>query len=419
MFISNLLQRACLLVGLAITAITSAMPSPVLASPLATPPPPAGVATLSAAVNAAWQRSPQARSLEAQRNEVQAGNEAAQALMAGSPVIGLAHRSDRLNDNLGRRESELSLAAPIWLAGQQTARRQLAQANTTDLAAQLANTRLQLAGEVRERMWAVAAAREALTDAQEHLAHLTALSDEVMRRVNAGDLARTDGLLAQQEVLAARAAVTLAQAHLNEPLARWRTLTGLNQVPPAEAETSSSATLEAHPRMIMAHTVLQQAQAALGVAHAVRTNPLTVGVAIRREHENASAAAKHSLAVSVQIPLGNNTLNRVQTTAAQTRIDRANAELAQTKATLAAEIDLARSQLTATREALENMTARTALAREHARLIEKAFRLGERPLTDTLRAQALVHEAHLLELHQRVALGLAHARLNQALGILP
>lgn len=417
MFISRLLQPACLLVGLTITAITSAMPSTLLATPLA--PAPAEISTLSAALNAAWQRSPQARSLEAQRNEVQAGNEAAQTLMAGAPVMGLAHRSDRWNDNLGRRESELSLAAPIWLPGQQAARRRLAQANTTDLAAQLANTRLLLAGEVRERMWAVAAAREALVEAQEHLAHLAALGDEVMRRVNAGYLARTDGLLAQQEVLAARAAVTLAQAHLNEPLARWRTLTGQNQIPPAEPEASGNTTLEHHPRMIMAHTVLQQAQAALGMANAVRTDPLTVGVALRREHENASAAAKHSLAVSVQIPFGNNPLNRVQTTAAQTRIDSATAEVAQTKATLAAEIDLARMQLAATHEALESMATRTALAREHSRLIEKAFRLGERALADVLRAQSLVHEAHLLELQQRVALGLAHARLNQALGILP
>lgn len=418
MFISRLLQPACLLVGLTITAITSATP---LATALATAqaPAPAGVSTLSAALDAAWQRAPQARSLEAQRNEVQAGNEAAQAWIAGSPVMGLAQRSDRWNDNRGRRESELSLAAPIWLPGQHSARQRLAQANTTDLAAQLANTRLQLAGEVRERMWAVVAAREALTEAQEHLAHLAALSNEVMRRVKAGDLARTDGLLAQQEVLAARAAVTLAQAQLNEPLARWHTLTGQKQIPPAEAEASGSATLEQHPRMIMAHTVLQQAEAALGVAHAVRADPLTVGMALRREHDNAGAAAKHSLAVSVQIPLGNQPLNRVQTSAAQTRIDRASAEALQTKATLATEIELARSQLTATREALDNMTARVALAREHASLIEKAFRLGERALTDALRARALVHDAHLLEIHQRVALGLAHARLNQALGILP
>ena len=428
MFISNLLHRACLL---AAVASGSAIPSHLVAGA----PAPAGVstastvstaskdltasATLSAAVNAAWQRSPQARALEAQRHEVQAGNEAAQTLTAGSPVMGLAHRSDRWNDQSGKRESELSLAAPIWLPGQQSARRVLAQASATELEAQLAHTRLLLAGEVRERMWAAIAAREALADAQDHLEHLQLLTDEVMRRVKAGDLARTDGMQAQQEVLAARAALTLAQAHQNQSLVRYRMLTGQSEVPPAADETSASATLEAHPRMIMAHTLLQRAQAALGVAYASRREPLTVGVALRREHDSASAPAKHSLALSLQIPLGDNARNRVQSTAAQTGIESASAELAQTRATLAAEIDLARLQLSAAREALEAMVARTALAREHARLIENAFRLGERALADLLRAQSQAHDAHLHESQQRVALGLAHARLNQALGVLP
>jgi outer membrane protein TolC len=189
--------------------------------------------------------------------------------------------------------------------------------------------------------------------------------------------------------------------------------------PNNSANTHISATLEVHPGMIMAHALLQRAQAALGVVSASRRDPLSVGVALRREYDSASAPAKHSLALSLQIPLGNNVRNRVQSTAAQTAIESASAELAQTRATLVAEIELARLQLRAAREALDAMAARTALTREHSRLIENAFRLGERGLADVLRAQSLAHDAHLLESQQRVALGLAHARLNQALGILP
>ncbi len=435
MFISNLLHRACLLVALAsssslaphVLASASAPADVSTASTASTASTVSGTATLSAAVAAAWQRSPQARALEAQRHEVQAGTAAAQTLMAGSAVMGLAHRSDRGNDQAGKRESDLSLSAPIWLPGQQSARQVLAQASATGLEAQLAHTRLVLAGEVRERMWAVFAAREELIEVQDHLKHLELLNDEVMRRVNTGDLARTDGMQAQQAVLAARAAVTRAKAQQNEALMRYRTLTGQHEIPPVVDETgdhtnasaSASATLEAHPRMIMAQALLQRAQAALGVVAASRRDPLSVGVSLRREYDSSSAPAKHSVALSLQIPLGDHARNRVQSTAAQTGIESASAELAQTRATLVAEIDLARLQLSAAREGLDAVTARTTLTREHSRLIENAFRLGERGLAEVLRAQAQAHDAHLLESQQRVALGLAHARLNQALGILP
>lgn len=433
MFISNLLYRAGLLVALAsgsslaphVLASASAPADVSTASTASTASTVSGTATLSAAVAAAWQRSPQARALEAQRHEVQAGTAAAQTLLAGSAVMGLAHRSDRGNDQAGKRESDLSLSAPIWLPGQQSARQVLAQASASGLEAQLAHARLVLAGEVREKMWAVFVAREELIEVQDHLKHLDLLNDEVMRRVNTGDLARTDGMQAQQAVLAARAAVTRAKAQQNEALMRYRTLTGQHEIPPVVDETgdhtntNTSATLEAHPRMIMAQALLQRAQAALGVVAASRRDPLSVGVSLRREHDSSSAPAKHSVALSLQIPLGNNARNLVQSTAAQTRIESASAELAQTRATLVAEIDLARLQLASAREGLEAVTARTTLTREHSRLIENAFRLGERGLAEVLRAQAQAHDAHLLESQQRVALGLAHARLNQALGILP
>jgi outer membrane protein TolC len=86
---------------------------------------------------------------------------------------------------------------------------------------------------------------------------------------------------------------------------------------------------------------------------------------------------------------------------------------------LKADIDLAREQLEAAKRSLEAASSRALLTRQHTELIEKAFKAGERGLADLLRSQALSHEAEVAERQQKVALGLAHARLNQALGILP
>lgn len=375
-------------------------------------------ASLHAAVEAAWQRSPQARTLTARRDETAAGREAAQSWIAGSPTIGLSQRSDRWTNRTGVREDEVSLSAPIWLPGQKSARQNQAEANALELDAQLANAKLALAGDVRDRLWAIVAARESLDEAAEHQRHLEATANEVMRRVNAGDLARTDGLLAQQEVFAAKTAVMEARVKVQEALLRYTVLTGLPDVETPEPEPLVAPRSDPHPRILAARAGIHSAQAALNVVNKTRSEPPTLGVAMRRERD-ASTATASSVVLAVQIPIGTNARNRPLETAAQTQIASATAEAAQAEAALNADINLAREQVAASRQALEAASSRLAMAREHMQLIDKAFRLGERGLVDQLRAQTLLHEAATAERQQRVAMGLAHARLNQALGIIP
>lgn len=399
-----LLHHLCMVTALALVA-------PIAQSQDAT-------ARLHAAVEAAWQRSPQARTLLARRDETAAGREAAQSWIAGSPSLGLSQRSDRWTDRSGVRENEVSLSAPIWLPGQKSARQNQAEAHALELEAQIANAKLSLAGEVRDRLWAYASAKEALAEASEHQRHLEATADEVMRRVKAGDLARSDGLLAQQEVLAAKTAVMDARVKVQEALLRYTTLTGLPDVETPEPEPLAEAMSVPHPRLVALRTGIQSAQASLNVVNKTRSEPPTLGVAMRRERD-ASTASASSVVLAVQIPIGTNARNRPLETAAQTQIASATAEAAQAEAILNADISIAKEQEAASRQALEAAVSRLAMAHEHMQLIDKAFRLGERGLVDLLRAQTLLHEAATAERQQRVAMGLAHARLNQALGIIP
>lgn len=374
---------------------------------------------LKSAFDAAWQRSPQARTLEARRDEMRAGREAAQTWIAGSPSIGLSQRSDRWTDQNGVRETEVSLSAPIWLPGQKSTRAALAQSSSANLEAQIASARLALAGELREHLWAVAAARAALSEAQDHQRHLEALADEVMRRVNAGDLARTDGMLARQEVFGAKAATSAAQAKVQETMARYRMLTGPSEIPAPQPEPVGTTLQEPHPRILATRAALQSAQASLNVVNNTRSDPPTIGVSMRRERDRPANPTSHSVSIGVQIPLGTAARNRPLESAARTKIETATAEANQAEATVHADVELARQQLAAAEQALEAASMRAALMREHTQLIDKAFRLGERGLAELLRSQALSHEAEMGERQQRVAVGLAHARLNQALGIMP
>jgi outer membrane protein TolC len=67
----------------------------------------------------------------------------------------------------------------------------------------------------------------------------------------------------------------------------------------------------------------------------------------------------------------------------------------------------------------EAETARARLLRERATLIDKSFQAGETPLPELLRALAAAAQADSAVARQTAALGLAQARLQQALGVLP
>ena len=241
------------------------------------------------------------------------------------------------------------------------------------------------------------------------------------RRVAAGDLARSDGLLADQEVLAAQGDIFQAKGRLREAMARFQLLTGVAELPPLEPEPEPPAppVMADHARLRAAEASEQRARAAVGLASASVQGAPTVALSMRRERDSAVTNADRSIGIAVHIPLGGKVRNRPAETLAATQLATAAAELSEARASIAIEQSQARSQLDYAREALLAATARAGLMREHTALFEKAFKQGERGLAELLRSRTLSHEADVAVRQQRVALGMAHAQLNQVLGILP
>jgi len=375
--------------------------------------------TLKQAVDSAWQRAPVARTAEARENEAQAARATAGSWLATNPALGLSHRFDQGGSEREQRESELSVSTSVWLPGQKAARETLAARSIDEAAAQLGATRLAVAGLVRSRIWEAAGARVTLEEKQDHLHHLEGFADEVGRRVKAGDLARSDGLLAQQEVEAARIEVLEARTQAAEAHARYRIVTGLDELPPLEPEPLQEREAPANARLLAAQASEQRARAALRLAQANRAAPPTVGLSMRREEERALREPARSIGLSLQVPFGSAARNRGVEAQAQTAIAGAAAEAVEAQAQAGADLEIARERLANARSALDAAVSRARALHEHTALYEKAFRQGERGLADVLRSRALTHEADVAVARQRAALGLAHAQLNQALGILP
>jgi outer membrane protein TolC len=374
--------------------------------------------SLAAAVDAAWARSVQATSAEGHLSLAAVQETASNALWAAPPSVEVSYRSDRLQGNLGRSESEAGVAWPLLMPGQRDARQATAQAERHAAEATRAAARLRIAGEVREAAWTFTAREAESSVAERHERSLRDLSDDVERRVRAGDLARADALAARAEFLAASAALAEAQHRLEAARAQWKSLTGLEQVPdPTEAPVRP--TDAPHPEIVLAAVSVQGARSRLEVVRASRSEPPELLFRYRRETAASGLPAENTLGIGVRIPLGTDDRNLPRERAALVEVDVASAEELRQRRRLESEAQAASFGLRSAERQVEAEAARAELLRERAALIDKSFRAGESALPELLRAAAAAAQAEAALASQRAALGLARARLNQINGKLP
>ena len=144
---------------------------------------------------------------------------------------------------------------------------------------------------------------------------------------------------------------------------------------------------------------------------------LTVG--LRQDVPGRAEASQGSLVVGLRLPFGTDDRNRPLEAAALSELDVAQTHEQRLRERVDSEIAAARDALRSGQAQLDTETTRGRLLRERAALIDKSFRAGETPLPDLLRALAAAAQADSAAARQTAALGLARARLQQTLGLLP
>lgn len=377
-------------------------------------------AGLRALFERAWERSASGRAAEARRDEGIAGREAADSLLAGSPSVAIAERNDRQNRNRGQRERELELALPLRLPGEREARRVLADGDVEEIDAALAAARLALAGELRGVAWALVLASAEAAIAEQRQALAQRLEADVARREAAGELARTDLLLARQEALAARADAAAAATRRLAAGERLRVLGGSDVLPGNVEETlAPAAATESHPRLRLAAAAAARARAALDLARESRRDGPELSLGVQESREDFSSPLRNSLRIGIRIPFATEARNAPRLAAANTALVQAETERRRIEAEVVAEDRQTEAELAAAALSAALAVERAAAADERARLLARAFELGELPLPEMLRAQSAALEARLESARSQAAHGLAKARRNQARGVLP
>jgi cobalt-zinc-cadmium efflux system outer membrane protein len=383
--------------------------------------------SLKQALDAAWQVSGPARAESNRRSELAAKEKAANSWISGEPVVGIAHRTDRLNRNQGFREVEAEIELPLWNSGVRNAAQADVSAQRLGFDGQFALAKLKLAGELRAVAAGAAIAEVELDLNKRKLADTNMLAQDLMRRVKAGENARVDALQAQGLMQQAQAAMVQAESQLTRLQNQWRSLTGLATVAPLEETLTSSAanaTLAAavspdHPALRYAQAQLGSALAKLALADADKRDPMAIGVGVAREQANFAATNDTKLRIALRIPLGGDNRNAARRGAARAELDAAQSELAAVQRQLPTEVTAASAELRATRAAQIAARERTRLSTEVQALIAKSWELGDSDLPTRLRADNEQFEASLSLARATVDVQRAIANLNQAHGLMP
>ena len=377
--------------------------------------------TLGSALEQAWSRHPQAAAFSARESEAQARAEVAASVTPGPPKMSLSNLTDRLNANSGKDEWELELAVPMWLPGQRAARGLEAGSAVAEVAARRAALRLQIAGEVRDAWWALAAARHALDLAGRREAAARALEADVLRRFKVGELARIDANLAQNERLAAEGELLETRSALRQFEQTYRVLTGV-EAPALLSEENRPPTHDmalTHPLLAAAQAAARLAQARLSVAQQNRRESPELAVRVVRDRGDFSSSYASLVGIKLTVPFSLGARVRQDTSAAQVEASQADAELAITQQRIELDTARARLDLEVAQQQLTKAQVRRALTADTLRLAEKSFALGESDLPALLRARSAAFEAEAYFNRQQTARFAGVSRLNQSLGALP
>ncbi len=376
---------------------------------------------LADALEQAWTRHPLAVASAAREAEAQARSEVAASLTPGPASVSLSGLNDQFSANRGKQEWELEMAVPLWLPGQRVARQAEASSAQIEVSARRHALRWQIAGELRDVWWTLAAARNARALAERRLQTARDLASDVLRRYKVGELARFDANLAQNEELAAQADLADAQTVLLQAELSYRGLTG--DAAPAElaAETqiATREVTDGHPLLAAAAASAQLARARLKVAEETRRDSPILALRVVSGRADYAQAYANTVGIKLTLPFSAGERVRQDNAASRAELAQADAELALAQSKLALDIERARREFDSAQRQLTFASQRQALSADNLALAEKSFSLGESDLPGLLRVRAAAFDAQAFLSRQQVGVAASRSRINQILGVLP
>lgn len=377
--------------------------------------------SLNEVVEKTFQRNPQLMVLQARLQHADALRNKAQSLWADDPSVTIGHYSDRVHASEGLQEWEAGVDFPIWLPGQREARRQASERQRQLVGSSESSLKLHLAGIVREILWDISLRRNQVSVAEQEWNVVKKLEKDVKKRVELGDLARSDLILSQQESLSKEAAWRVAYQEYRHAQHRYDMVTGLSMLPKnIEEPVIKDLTINMdHPLLKESHDKVVKSTVERDLMIIEKRDNPSFFLGSRREKGASNEDYVDAIGISLNIPFGLESHSQPKLTKAEVSLSESRSQMEILHRELKMAIQDASRELSATTEQYGFAKRQNELSKKNLDMSRKAFALGETSLLELIRvqSQAFTIDRHMHQKH--LEMGLQTARLNQAKGMIP
>jgi outer membrane protein TolC len=270
-------------------------------------------------------------------------------------------------------------------------------------------------------MWEAALMQNNLELAKKEWDTSAALEHGIERRVELGELAKTDLLLARDATLTKRAAYAHAQMEFEKARLSYASFTSIQRLPRRRGERRSALNTitDDHPQLAEVVAQLNQAKAGLIAVRRTGGGNLELFLGANGERDASNEDFNNRLGLGLSLPIGLNSHNKPAITAATRTLAEGKTDYEKLLRRLNLELLQAIEELKFAQAELELARERNQLNLESLRMARVAFESGETDLVGLLLVQRLAFSAERRERELHIIRQRAIARYNQAVGESP
>ncbi len=378
--------------------------------------------SLKQVVEATFENYPQGSIIAALEDESQALTQRTDSLIAGYPMIYLQYIDDRYLSNRGIMQIQTGYQIPIWMWGQRSASRAVAEEAEKSANLYAIALKHEIAGLVREALWNLKLTENRRGLAQQVYDVSNQLFATVKRRVELGDLARFDELMAESDLLDKKSQLTVAEAEVMHARKAYTILTRLDKAPQQfeEKRSSTDEIHEQHPAIAAANALVERAQAEVEFTRLSKQgNQPTILVGTQDETFIRGGSLNNEVNLVLQIPIGGEAWNAPYVAHANIVLNQKISDRATLTRKLERALHEAEHNLEVDRATLEIANQRKEIAETHLKMSRLAFEAGEIQLIDYLKIQANAQAAIRDAMERAILVQRDTAFYNQVVGVVP
>lgn len=377
--------------------------------------------SLAEVIDLTYQNHPENIIIKSRKDEALALSEQSNQWFADAPRLNIRYEDDLPTDDIGSREFETSLELPLWNWGQKSQLKNLAAQSDQSMQWIKSALKLKIAGQIRNALWDIRKKELRYQHAQTISQISKTLREKIKRRVELGDLAHTDLLLASSHQLAKETALIKAEAELMHSRQDYLSLTQIDKMPAQFIEGKSPIEIinDSHPELTLINALINRKKAEMNLVESEGSGQSSVSIGGKSEKGGENEDDIERLSLEISIPFGGSAH-------LQPKIAKKNIELSELMALRLKTHRHLQKKLHEASHDLKVINAELAIADRLKQIAEKhlgisrlSFSAGEINLIDLLTIQArtfdsiLYADEHQLEYYKKTAF------YNQAVGVTP